>query len=194
MAAAELANLAAPASPPPRRGLSARPWAGNVALGAFALLFATALAAGAELVEPAVFTSRPPHPVLRPTAGAIAAIFTTNLRVLAAPFLLIAFKFASDRRAAVLGDALIAAILIANAAQVGLAIGRWQTRLLPYLPNLPLEYLAAAAAGAAWLNARRRRDERQLQALRASAGYAAATVILLAAAACVEVLLTPHRS
>ena len=179
----------------PRRAaarLGAR-WARSTALGVLGLLMATALGAGAELVDPSLFRSMPPHPTLSPSAGAIAMIFATNLRVLAAPFLLIAFAFASSPRATVLGDAVVAGILVANGLRVGLAPGRWQVRLLPYLPHLPLECLAAAVASAAWLNARRRRDRRPLQALRANAGSAAVAVGLLAAAATVEVLLTPHR-
>ncbi len=191
MATAELMIAATPRGATARHG--ARPCACYTALGLLGLLVATALGVGAELVDPTLFRSMPPHPTLSPSVGAIAAIFATNLRVLAAPFLLIAFAFASGRRAAVLGDALVAGILVVNGLRVGLAIGRWQGRLLPYLPHLPFEYLAAAVASAAWLNARRDPGERPLQALRASAGYAAAAVVLLAAAATVEVLLTPHR-
>jgi hypothetical protein len=192
MATAELMTVAAASRRAPAR-LGDSPWARYTALGVLGLLVATALGAGAELVDPSLFRSMPPHPTLSPSVAAIAAIFATNLRVLAAPFLLITFAFAAGRRAAVLGDALVAGILVVNGLRVGLAIGRWQARLLPYLPHLPFEYLAAAVASAAWLNARRDPDERPLQTLRASAGYAAVAVVLLAAAAIVEVLSTPHR-
>jgi hypothetical protein len=192
MAAAELTHLSAPCGVPSctRR---APCWARDVALIALALLVVTALGAGAELLDGGLFRSTAPHPALTPNLGAIAGIFATNLRVLAAPFLLIAFAFATGRHAAQLGDVIVAGILLLNSLHVGLALGRWQGRLVPYLPHLPLEYLAAAVAAGAWVDARRHPDRRLLQALRASAGYAAAAIALLAAAAAVEVLLTPHR-
>ena len=191
MAAAELGPLASPSSTTLR--LAGRPCTRDVALVTLGLLTVTVLGAGAELVDAHLFASTPPHPTLTPSVAAIAAIFATNLRVLAAPFLLIGFAFATGRRAAVIGDVIVAGVLLANTLDVGLALGRWQARLVPYLPHLPLEYLAAAAAAGAWVNARRHPDQRPLQALRASAGYAAAAVALLAAAAATEVLLTPHR-
>jgi len=165
----------------------------DVALVTAALLTVTVLGAGAELVDAHLFASTPPHPTLTPSVGAIAGIFATNVRVLATPFLLIGFAFATGRRAVVIGDVIVAGILLANTLHVGLALGRWQGRLVPYLPHLPLEYLAAAVASAAWLNARRHPEQRPLRALRTSAGYAAAAVTLLAVAAAVEVLLSPHR-
>ena len=40
-----------------------------------------------------------------------------------------------------------------NTIPVGLALGRWQGRLLPYVPQLPLEWAALATALTAWLHA-----------------------------------------
>jgi hypothetical protein len=90
---------------------------------ALALVALTALgAAGAHLV-PALGPRIRPHRALHPTLAALASILVTNARVLAAPFILIAARFprsAGGRRA---GDAIIATILTANAARIGLAIG-----------------------------------------------------------------------
>jgi Stage II sporulation protein M len=157
-----------------------------------ALIVATALAGALEIVDRKLFISVPPHPTLHPTAQAIASIFTTNLRVLAAPFLLIAFGFHCTRAGRATGDLIIAAILSANALQIGLAIGRWQTRLVAYLPHLPLEYTALALAAGAWLSARQHGQHTRPHELRVTAVYAASATVLMLAAAVVEALLTPH--
>ena len=92
-----------------------------------------------------------PHPALQESWGELASIAADNARVLSAPFLLAFFRFPAHPRTRQFGDLLIAGVLGANALRVGLALGRWHTRLLPYVPQLPLEWLAAALAGAAWL-------------------------------------------
>lgn len=159
---------------------------------AYLFMFAaTAAAALVELLDPSLFASSAPRPTLLPTLGAAAGIFATNIRLALVPFIVIALRFQSARASRLIGDVLLAGLLGGNAALVGLALGRWQDRLIPYLPHLPIEYLAIAAAAGAWLVVRRRGDHRG--ALRASAGYAIATVVLLAIAAVVEVLATPHR-
>ena len=77
-------------------------------------------------------------------------------------------------------------MLGANALRVGLALGRWHTRLIPYVPQLPLEWLAAALAGAAWL-ALRTGARRQT-----AIAYLAAVLVVVTAAAAVETIATPH--
>ena len=153
---------------------------------------ATAAAALVELLDPSLFASSAPRPTLLPTLGAAAGIFATNIRLALVPFILIALRFQTARASRLIGDVLLAGLLGGNAALVGLALGRWQDRLMPYLPHLPIEYLAIATAAGAWL-AVRHGDGDHRGALRASAGYAIATVVLLAIAAVVEVLATPHR-
>ena len=78
-----------------------------------------------------------------------------NVRVLAAPFILVAARFDRGRVSRLAGDTIVTAILVGNAIAVGFALGRWRGALIPYVPQLPLEYLAAATAATAWLNARR---------------------------------------
>jgi hypothetical protein len=160
------------------------------ALGAVIGLTAVGVALG--LADHNLLASTPPHPALRPSIQTIASILATNLRVLAAPFLLIAFRFHTTRPARAAGDVIVSAILAGNALHIGLAIGRWQARLIPYLPHLPLEYAAAVLAASAWLSARRRATRRQRLDKRATGLYAAGTTAALLAAALVEVLLTPH--
>jgi hypothetical protein len=76
-------------------------------------------------------------------------------------------------------------VLVGNALRVGLAAGRWQTHLLPYVPQLPLEWLAAATAANAWLTLRDPGPTRTL-------AHLAAVLALVAAAAAVETTATPH--
>jgi hypothetical protein len=153
------------------------------------LAAATALGAAAAIAWPALGPSTRPHATLHPSLGAIASILLNNLRVLAAPFILAAARFGATRTSRLTGDAIVATILASNAAAVGLALGRWRDALIPFIPQLPIEYLAAAVAAAAWLDARRRTSRAGSQIAIASV---AATIGLTAAAAAIEVLLTPH--
>lgn len=153
-------------------------------------LFAvTAVGAGLERVWPALPGATAPHRTLHTTLAAIAQILATNLRVLALPFILALTRFQTNRASRLTADGLVIGALAANALNVGIELGRWQARLIPYLPHLPLEYLAVATATAAWLNARRLRRATQP---RVTTAYALVTVLLLAVAAVIEVLLTPH--
>ena len=157
---------------------------------ALALLILTALGALLAQEVPALAPTTRPHPTLHSTPGAIVAILANNARVLAVPFILTAALFARTRPTRLLGDLIVAAILAGNALWIGLAIGRWQGALVPYIPQLPMEYLAASTAAAAWIHSRRQ--------ARSGAGrhvtliYASATAVLLVSAAGAEVLLTPH--
>ena len=70
---------------------------------------------------------------------------------------------------------------------VGLALGRDQGSLVPYLPGLPCEWAALAVAAAAWLAARRGQDRPA-----AIAPYGAGVLALAAIAAALETFMTPH--
>ena len=153
------------------------------------LTVATALGAAAAIAWPALGPARRPHATLHPSLGAIASILLNNLRVLAAPFILAAARFGATRASRFTGDAIVATILVGNAVAVGLALGRWRSALIPFVPQLPIEYLATATAAAAWLDARRHAPPRGPQMAVADA---AATIGLTVAAAAIEVLLTPH--
>ena len=127
-----------------------------------------------------------PHPALQESWGELASIAADNARVLSAPFLLAFFRFPAHPRTRQFGDLLIVGVLGANALRVGLAFGRWHTRLIPYVPQLPLEWLAAALAGAAWL-ALRTSTPRQT-----AIAYLAGVLVVVTAAAAVETIATPH--
>jgi hypothetical protein len=137
---------------------------------------------------PALAPDGQPHPTLHGTLGEFASIAITNARVLSAPFLLTMFHFLSGRRSRQLGDLVVAGLLGSNALRVGLALGRWHAELLPYLPQLPLEWLAAALAAAAWLTVRTGAPKHTAPA------YVAAVLVLVAAAAAIETTCTPHAA
>ena len=137
---------------------------------------------------PALAPSGAPHPTLHGKLDDLASIALTNARVLSAPFLLTLFRFQDHRCTRRLGDLVIGGVLGANALRVGLALGRWHDRLLPYLPQLPLEWLAAALAAVSWLALRN--GVRRQTAL----AYLGAVLVLVIAAAAVETIATPHAS
>ena len=153
------------------------------------LAAATALGAAAAIAWPALEPANRPHAVLHPSLDAIASILLNNLRVLAAPFILAGAHFGATRVSRFTGDAIVATILAGNAIAVGLALGRWRGALIPFIPQLPIEYLAAAAAAAVWIEARRPASS---PARRIAVTNASVTIGLAAAAAAIEVLLSPH--
>lgn len=153
------------------------------------LASATTLSALAAIAWPALGPANRPHAALHPSLDAIASILLNNLRVLAAPFILAAAGFGATRVSRLAGDTIVATILVGNAIAVGLALGRWRGTLLPFIPQLPIEYLAAATAATTWIDARRHAFP---PARRIAVASAAATIGLAAAAAAIEVLLTPH--
>jgi hypothetical protein len=162
-------------------------------LGWTAALWAITIAATAlGTFDPGLALHAAPHPTLRPTLGAGLSIFANNARSLAVPLLLVAVGCQNHPVGRCVGDLAIVTILALNGTLVGIELGRWQTQLLPYLPQLPLEWLAVGTATAAWTNSRHVTGEQSNRA--AVTRAAAATAALLAAAAAVEVLLTPHAA
>ena len=149
----------------------------------------TALAALAGALDPRLALRAAPHPALQPTFGAWVAILAVNARVLCVPFLLSVLGLQEGGSGRRLGDLAVVVLMLVNGGMVGVELGRWGARLLPYLPQLPLEWLAAGTSAAVWARARHARvDHAQL------AWQAALVLALLIAAATVEVLLTPHAS
>jgi hypothetical protein len=159
-----------------------------VALSSATVIGFTALGIGLALVDPALAGSRRPHPTLTGSLGDAVAILQNNTRVLATPFLLVLLGFPHSRRGRRTGDLILTALLAASTIPVGVELGRWQGRLLPYLPQLPLEWAALALAIHAWVIARSGHlTVRELVPL------AGVVLALLTCAACVETEATPHR-
>lgn len=158
----------------------------RAALGVLGL---TAVGAVAGLIAPGLGGHTPPHPTLTGSVSDALNILSNNARLLCVPFLLAGVRFADSRPGRVIGDAAMIVLTAVSAVTVGIALGRWRGRLIPYLPHLPLEWAALTAAGAAWLLVRTgHAPTRQLVAL------GAVTLVLLCAAAVVETWATPHLS
>jgi hypothetical protein len=163
-----------------------------VALAALAVVAATVLAALASAIDPALGPAGHPHPTLHGTLGEALDLFATNGRLLVVPLLLIAGRWPSGRLTGPVGDLIVSVLLVVNPVSIGLALGRFPTALLPYLPHLPLEDAALATAVGAWLSRRLSRlHGRPVRSLRS---YALWTAILTAAAALTEAFLVPHAT
>ena len=158
---------------------------------AVAIVAVTLLGAITSMLVPELGPARAPRPTLRGTPGEAVAIAVTNAQTLLAPLLLSAGRWHTSRVTRRLGDVVVAAIVIANAALIGFALGRHPIALLAYLPHLPLEDAALATAAAAWVT--RRAGERAGPPPRSVAAYAGLTLALTVLAAFVETYAVPHK-
>ena len=157
-------------------------------IAARGVLALTVLGALLALADPGLAGHTPPHPALDGTITEAVWILQNNLRVLAVPFLLAALRFPESRLGRRGGDVIVAGLVAASTISVGIALGRWGQRLLPYLPQLPLEWAALAIATSAWLTARHgHAHARELAVLGAT------TAVLLIGAATLETWCTPHH-
>ena len=140
------------------------------------------------VLDPAIAGSTPPHPTLTGSLNDWLGITAENLRVLATPFLLWILGADKSRVGRRAGDVVVLAVIAVNAIPVGIALGRWQSRLIPYVPQLPLEWAALILAVSAWLTIRTSTATRHQVVV-----LAASSVVLVLAAAALETWLTPHR-
>ena len=152
------------------------------------MLGTTLAAGGLAIIDPTVAGSTAPHPTLTGSLGDWVAIAAENLRVLATPYLLWLLGVHTSRRGRRAGDGAMLIVIALNAIPVGIELGRWRDRLLPYVPQLPLEWGALIVAVSAWLTIRT-----GTATLRHVALLAGATAVLLLAAASLETWVTPHR-
>jgi hypothetical protein len=161
-----------------------------VALLGVLILALTLLAAAASALWPELGPTPRPHPTLHGTLEEALSILVGNARTLALPLLLSAGRWHTHPGTRLIGDLLVTALVSANAASVGLALGRYPTALVGYLPHLPLEDGGLAIAASAWL-ARRlpNPDRRPRTGLLACASL---TLTLAALAALVETYAIPH--
>ncbi len=161
----------------------------SLATGASAIIALTLAGALAGLTAPGLTGHTAPHGALTGDLSDALAILQNNLRVLAAPFLLWLLRPDTSRLGRGVGDVLMTALAAASTLPVGVALGRWRGRLIPYLPQLPLEWAALTVALALWVTIRRAHPT-----LRQLTLPALTILALLAAAAAVETWATPHRN
>jgi hypothetical protein len=159
-----------------------------IALAYAAIWALTFVGALLGAIAPSLAPGGRPHPTLHGNPAEVVSIAAVNLRALSAPFILALFGFATGRRSRRLGDLVVGVLLAGNTLRVGIAIGRWHTALLPYLPQLPVEWLAAALAAAAWLTLRAGGRRQTILA------WLAAIFVLVVVAAAIETTCTPHAA
>ncbi len=165
-----------------------RSFPSRLAIAAGLVLALTAVGGLLGVLAPGLAGNVRPHPALTGTLGTAAGIFANNLGLLAVPFALCLLGYNTDRVSRHTGDLLLLVLVTVNALRVGVELGRWRGQLIPYVPQLPLEWTALAIAASVWLTARTQTiNRRHLMIL------AAATVLLLTTAAAVETWGTPHR-
>jgi hypothetical protein len=146
----------------------------------------TAVGGLVGLLAPGLAPAGAPHPTLHGSVTDMLSILATNLRLLSVPFALALLGFQRSRRRQPFGDLLVSALVTLNTVRVGLALGRNGTKLIPYIPQLPVEWLALALSVSAWIAARHGMQPRALRR------RALQTLLAAGAAAALEALLTPH--
>lgn len=124
----------------------------------------------------------PPHP------AHVVALAAHNFPIAAWPLLIGVLGAHRKPVGRHVADAVLIACLSINVLPVGAALGAYGPALLPYVPQLPLEWAGLALGASAWLMQRRR-------ALAASQGVAVAALIgiVLICAAAVETLAVPPQ-
>jgi hypothetical protein len=125
---------------------------------------------------------------LAPAASAtrMLSLVAHNLPIAGWPLLLGRMRItrALARR---LTDALVLGCALANIAPVALAIGGYGTALLPYVPQLPVEWAALAAGYGSWAHARRSPLDAHTVAK-----LAVSIALFVLAAASLETFAVPH--
>jgi len=124
----------------------------------------------------------PPH------LGHVLALAAHNIPIAAWPLLLGVLGAHRHRLAMHVADGVLLACIIANTLPVGAALGAYGTAVLPYIPQLPLEWGGLALGASAWLVQRGR-------PLTASEGIGVFVLIVcvLLCAAALETAAVPYR-
>lgn len=156
--------------------------------GTMAVLGLTIAGIVAGALDPALAGTTQPHATLTGSLGDALSILQNNLRVLATPYLLWLLGFPRTRLGRTAGDLVTVTLAAASSIPVGIELGHWQARLIPYIPQLPIEWGALATAIAAWLLIRT-----DTASLHQVASVASATAALLVTASAIETWCTPHH-
>jgi hypothetical protein len=116
------------------------------------------------------------------------ALSAHNLGVAAWPVLLGVLGAHRRELTRHLADALLAACVAVNVLPVGAALGAYGAALLPYIPQLPLEWAGLALSASAWLLQRRR-----VLSVAEGVALTALTACVILLAATLETLVVPHE-
>jgi hypothetical protein len=111
-----------------------------------------------------------------------------NLPICAWPLLLGSLRLRPGSRWRRLADIVVAACALANVLPVAAALGGYGWALVPYVPQLPLEWAALAVGFGSWVA-----ERRQGLAGRERLALLAAIAALALAAALLETYAVPHR-
>ncbi|MGH2909522.1 MAG: hypothetical protein ACRDK8_09520 [Solirubrobacteraceae bacterium] len=139
----------------------------------------------AHVVVPLDWRRAPRDPNSHDAATAVSLWFH-NARLALAPLAAAAAVQHRPGRLRQAGDVLLAVVLAVNVIPVAVELGTWGARLLPYIPNAPVELLALLIGPVSWWLVTRGRVP-----LRSLWLSAAIVVALLAVAACLETWAVP---
>ncbi len=137
-----------------------------------------------QLLGLALSARRNPPPQL----GHVVVLAAHNIPIAAWPLLLGVLGAHHHRLGAGIADGLLLAYIIVNTLPVGAAIGTYGTAVLPYVPQLPLEWGGLALGASGWLAQRR-----TALSVREGLGLFVVIVGVLVCAAIVETVAVPHR-
>lgn len=130
----------------------------------------------------------PLKPDPSPQLGHVLALAAHNIPIAAWPLLLGVIGAHHHPLGQKIADTVLLACITANTLPVGAALGAYGAPLLPYIPQLPIEWAGLALGASAWLLQRRR-------PLAVPEGLALLTLTacVLLCAAVVETVAVPHR-
>ena len=139
----------------------------------------------AQTVVPFDWRIAPHDPNAHDVATALSLWFH-NARLALAPLAAAAAVQTHPSRLRRIGDVLLSLVFAANVIPLAVELGTWGSRLLPYIPNAPVELLALVAGPVSWwLVTRGRLPVRSLWLT------SAIVVALLLLAACLETWAVP---
>jgi hypothetical protein len=123
-----------------------------------------------------------------PELGHVLALAAHNIPIASWPLLLSLLGAHHYRLSMRIADGLLLACILANTLLVGAALGAYGIAVLPYVPQLPLEWSGLALGASGWLAGRR-------TAVTARESFSVFVLIawVLLCAATVETVAVPHR-
>jgi hypothetical protein len=160
-------------------------WLGALAAAALVTLVGRPLVLPGRRVLGATLSAQANPP---PQLGHILVLAAHNIPIFSWPLLLGVLGAHHRRLATHVADGVVVAAIFVNTAQVGVGLGAYGWALLPYLPQVPLEWAAAALGASGWLVQRR-----AALTVREGLGLFALIAGVLVCAAIVETVAVPHR-